>query len=475
MYKQSMLFLFLISGLGSSALAQTSFDHDRFAAPPVAGPGILSEGYPGPPVVSITDVAMGLVPADEIDALSFGDDHLIGVLPHTLVFSVDSASMGIAGCGVSFEASIDTGPGAPPAAAGDIFIQDPSATYGNLLAPPFLGYGAGTATGDEANATWGAPCMPAACYDLDAFDYSVATSTTNGVYFSLAPGSPTLGMLGVGPGAILYSDLSGVPPVIAVLAGAGLATAPNLGIPGLNLDALNCVGTSGPVGTGGGVISAGLVGMSSTGPAPPPSTHLLEFSVAFSGAIDADVLVRVGAGAFAIHTPSAVLGLMPFDNLNALEVTQPLDPDCPPLGATVSHYNGAGINLDTLLASNAVIGGVWTATLTPQLTRMGGGWIVLMRTASAAGPIFDLGLALGLPAAGLSELLVGGAVIGTFFGPPHAGGGSSTTFSLAVPLNCALIGKRWYAQSIVLGDLPIGPGTLDPWFSSASKGVIGTY
>jgi len=475
MYKQCLLSLVFLSGFGLNARAQTSFDHDRFSAPPVAGPGILSEGFPGVPVVSLTDVAMGLVPGDEIDALSFGDDHIIAVLPHTIVFSVDSTSTGVAGCGVSYEASVDTGPGAPPAAGGDIFIQDPSALYGNLLAPPFLGYRAGTMTGDEANATWGAPCFPGACYDLDAFDYSPAVSTTNGVYFSLAPGSPTLGLLGVTGGAILYSDLSGAPAVVATLSGAGLAVAANLGIAGLNLDALNCVGTTGPVGTGGGVISTGLVGMSSTGPPPPPSTHLLEFSVAFSGGIDADVLIRIGAGVFAVHTPAAAIGLLPLDNLNALEVTQPLDPDCPPLGATVSQYNGTGINLDTMTGSTSVIGSTWTATLTPQTARMAGGWIILMRSNPSAGPIIDLGPVFGLPPAGLSELLVGGPAIGTFFGPPHGGGGSAVTFSLAVPMNCALIGRRWYAQSIVLGDLPIGPGILDPWFSSASRGVIGTY
>ncbi len=260
-----------------------------------------------------------------------------------------------------------------------------------------------------------------------------------------------------------------------MLFAGGPATDVNLGIPGKNLDALNLVGSTGPIAAGGGVIAPGMVGPSLGGIAPPPSTHLLQYSTSLSGLTDADVLVRVGPGLFAVHTPAASLGLMPFENLNALEVTQPIGSGCPPTPATVFLYNGAGINLDIMGASTAVVGMPWTATIAPQPTRGPGPWVILMRTAPSAGPILDLGPLFALPPAGLSELLVAGGVIGNFFGPPHAGGGSSTTFSIGVPTSCALVGMSWFAQSIVFGDLPAGLGFLDPWFSSAAGGVVGTF
>ncbi len=477
MQQQRKLSVALFLALGTSAAAQTSFDLDRIIAPGFGPNGILTEGFPGLPIVAITEAAMGLGffgPGDEIDALSYGDDFTIQTI-HTIVFSPNFSTVGVSGTAVAFEVAIDTAPGTPPAAAGDIFVQSTTSAVGNELAPPTLGYAGGTTTGDEANAAWGGPCVPGAavCHDLDAFDYGDPMLAT-GVYFSLAPGSPTLMALGATHGAILYSDLSGAPPIIAILAGAGPATAGNLGVGGLNLDALNVVGTTGPVGAGGGVILPGVVAPSVSGFIGPPSTHLAQFSVSFSGTLDADILVRVAAGALAVHTPAGDLGLMLTEDLNALEVTQP-NPNCPPTPATVFQYNGMGINLDTMTASGALIGGTWSVTLAPQAARGAGGWIILMRGSPGAGPVLDLGLLLALPPAGLSELLVAGAFIANFFGPLHGGGGSVSNFTTAVPSNCSIIGMSWYAQAAVFGNLPAGGGALDPWFSSASGGVIGTF
>ena len=459
--------------LNATLTAQTSFDNDRLIAPGLAAPGILTEGFPGPPVVAIPIGALGLMPLDDIDALSYGDDITIQVV-HAIVFSPDALTDGLAGSGVVSEITVDTAPGTPPAAAGDIFIQSPIAAVGNLLAPAGSGYMAGTGTGDEANAAWASPCFTGAvCADLDAFDYT-DPATVSGVYFSLAPGSPTLGAIGAGPGDILYSDLLGGLPIVAVLAGAGPANAPNLGITGLNLDALNCVGSTGPIGAGGGVIAPGLVGPSvAAGIVTPSSTHLLQYSVSDTADIDAEVLVRVAAGVFDIHTPSTTLGLTPTDDLNALEVRHQLA--CPPTPSNVFVFNGINLNIDAMAAGTVVTGTPWTATISPQITRGPGPWIILMRTAPASGPILDLGTILGLPPAGLSELLVAGTKIANFFPPPHGGGGTSTTFSVAVPPSCSLVGMSWFAQSIVFGDLPIGPGVLDPWFSSAVGGVVGTF
>lgn len=98
----------------SQATAQTTFDHDHAAPITVAGVAgdLLTEGgpFPAAPVVAIGAAAIGLVPGDEIDALSFGDDIAIAGF-HALAFSVDPAAVGIPATGVDFEVTMDTAPG----------------------------------------------------------------------------------------------------------------------------------------------------------------------------------------------------------------------------------------------------------------------------------------------------------------------------------------------------------------------------
>ena len=152
---------------------------------------------------------------------------------------------------------------------------------------------------------------------------------------------------------------------------------------------------------------------------------------------------------------------------------QPLG--CPPSAATLSHYNGSDINLDRMFGSTVVIGGTWVATLVPQPLRAPGPWLIRIHTAPTVGPALDLGVLLSLPPAGISENLLGGSVIGIFTAPPHLGGSTTNTAAIPIPDNCALVGMPWAAQAVVMGDLPGGSGVLDPWFSSASQGVIGTF
>ena len=315
----------------SQAAAQTTFSHDNTIAITAVGGGedLLTEGAPGPPVVAIGGAALGLVSGDHIDALSFGDDTPL-MTEHRIVFSVDPESNGLVGSGVRFEFTVDSAPCAgsapvPFAACGDIFTQTIDGGS-NILAPLGSGYSPGlAAAGDECYAKWAGGNDVGAADDLNAFDYT-APADAAGIYFSLAPGSPTLAAIGATPGAILYSDLSGAAPVIATLGGgAGLATAANLGI--VDLDALSLVGTTGSVGGGGGVIAVGTVGAApaNTGAV---STHLLEFSVARGGGgpgLAADVLVRTGAGVAAVFVPAEEglgLAIVDEDELNALEVIQ---------------------------------------------------------------------------------------------------------------------------------------------------------
>ena len=317
-----------------SANAQTTFSHDNGTATPplqvpitVVGVGgdLLTEGpAPAPPAVAIAAAAIGLLPGDHIISLSFGNDPIDG--RHSLVFSVDSLAAGVVGSGVDFEVlsdSVPCGRGAiAPAACGDIFVQ--TQVCSNATAPALLGYSPalGAPDGDECNASWNNPAVAnvpgGAVDDLNAFDYS-SPDDAAGIYFSLDPVSPTLAAIGASAGDILYSDLSGAPPSIAMLAPATPATAAELGIAGLTLDALNVIGSVGSVAGGGGVIAAGGVG-----PAPcntgVGSTHLAEYSVVGVGG--GDILVRTGPITSAVYVPFGGVSLLASDELNMLEAIE---------------------------------------------------------------------------------------------------------------------------------------------------------
>lgn len=150
-------------------------------------------------------------------------------------------------------------------------------------------------------------------------------------------------------------------------------------------------------------------------------------------------------------------------------------PGCPAAAATVVPYNGTSTNLDRISTAKVIVGSALNITLTPQATRGPGSWVVLVRDSASAGPILDLGTVLFGVSSGSSELLVGGGVIANLGGPPHSGGGSNVTLAAPIPDNCALVGVDWYMQALVTGDLPGPPGMLDPWFSTAASGTVGTF
>lgn len=348
-----------LSLLALPASANTTIDHVHATSVTIVGvPGdLLTEGTPpgppAPPVVAIPAALLGLVPGDDIDAVSWGNDP-IG-MPHRLVFSVGVGSVGAPGSGVAMEVGVGSPPSAPvpfgiakpPEAAGDLFRQTGPAMgpCSNILAPSGSGYGAGSGNGDEFNATWATPALGVISDDLDAFDFTDPMfPPPGGVYFSLAPGSPSLIPLAATPGHILWSPLTGALPVIATLAGVGLATDVALGIPGANLDALN-VAAAAP-----GLITAGATGTTPCGPLG--GTHLVEYSVGPGGPFPpGDVLVRIGLGLAGVKLPGPTLGLTPMDNLDALEaVTLPvpaLAPSAGPAGIAliVALLGGAGVAL----------------------------------------------------------------------------------------------------------------------------------
>ena len=141
----------------------------------------------------------------------------------------------------------------------------------------------------------------------------------------------------------------------------------------------------------------------------------------------------------------------------------------------VFPYTGSGMNLDFLAASPAVLGELCTFSLIPQGSRGPGHWAFLLRSSASLPLPVDLGTAFGMPPAGTSELLVGSGVIANIVGPPHSGGGFTASFLVQVPVNCNLVGLPWFAQAVVFGDLPSSPGSLDPHFSTAVGGIIGSH
>jgi len=161
----------------------------------------------GAPIIVYRAESLGLSPDDDIDGLSFGRDPVFvpgGV--YALEFSVDRAAIGAAGTGVFIEASAPSG----PEASSDIFE-----TFRPVPAPPPLvpanrqswdGNGSSAPTlqlrenspdgsvADGLDALEGPPRM---------IDLNRDGVRDLPIYFSLAPGSPTLALLGASPADIL--------------------------------------------------------------------------------------------------------------------------------------------------------------------------------------------------------------------------------------------------------------------------------
>lgn len=159
------------------------------------GADLLTVG-PGPsPVVAISGMNLGLLPGDELNALSFGP--FVGTDAY---FSVDASSTGQSGTAVDTQATLGH-------QAGDVFV-DPFPL--NLAGLPSLAFGQGAlglGTTDDIDA-------------LDMDPVSVADTDGDGapdipIYFSLAPGSPTLGAIGATAADILMT-MGGVLPSVAV-------------------------------------------------------------------------------------------------------------------------------------------------------------------------------------------------------------------------------------------------------------------
>ena len=288
------------------------------ASDPIHQADILIPG----PTRSTPFFDLGLASGDELDALSFGfdfspsdffdrravgEDHqpvISEPLAPGLYFSVDRGATGLPTTAVETEAT--TG---GEAASGDVFSTPTDGT--NSLAfdeTDDLGLAVDVGVLSDEDDDLDALELDPDVTPLGVFEGSLSISGP--VFYSLAPGSPTLTAIGATPGDILFS----LPGVGGPISGPGIAvlgTALGLG-PGDNLDALILDVFAGPF-SGGGVLFSVDAATAASLP----------------GIAEGDLLAPGPTGPTVVRT-AADLGLAPTDELNALDiVTVHPDPQQP--------------------------------------------------------------------------------------------------------------------------------------------------
>jgi hypothetical protein len=246
------------------------------------------------PLVTATGPLYGLDSGDDVSSLSLGHDRFTPA--SFMLVSVDSATTACsppAGIpDICSEAS-----DAPPQAKGDVYyVGTPGAPDPSLLVldgdgeaagfpappPPFPGIGLAETSGE----------------DVDALDgCSVSGASTGPIYFTLAPGSPTLGTLGASAADVLTASGGGSPSVAFTAASIGLTS-------GDVIDALAFDGSSLRL---------------SLAPGSPTLTSL--------SASPADILASAGGPSGPITVADTLPGLTPTDNVDALAIMLDADFD----------------------------------------------------------------------------------------------------------------------------------------------------
>lgn len=195
----------------TSGAVTFSLDAGSISIGPVGPADLLTAGpVGGPPAIVHTAGSLGLGPGDDIDALSFGP-----FTNHFPYFSIDDLSPGgVPGSASSVEAAAGQ-------AAGDIYVD-------MLAVPPPGGTNALFANQDVLGELPAIPPgVPNAAFpidDLDALDMDSPALIGPGtpIFFSLTPGSPTLGALLATPADILVTTVGGAPAVFMPMGALGL-------------------------------------------------------------------------------------------------------------------------------------------------------------------------------------------------------------------------------------------------------------
>lgn len=222
------------------AIPASAGDVLRPGAPPAPGPLAA-------PVVGIPAAALGLVAGDVVRDVAFDIAPLPLTMTRRVLFSVDGATVGV--------------PLAPPPANVSCESASGQAAADVFLAQPFASGPAPNQLVADANGTADSTCGPPAASGLGlaepgdnitGLEFCPVSLLFNGsalaapVYFSLAPGSPTLTALGASAADVLVQVPPGfAAPAIGISAATlGLVTgAPGCGAPACDeVDALEVLG-----------------------------------------------------------------------------------------------------------------------------------------------------------------------------------------------------------------------------------------
>jgi hypothetical protein len=278
-----------------------------FSVAPLGPSGLLpADIFDVPTVLRIPAASLGLVGGDDLDGLSYGLEYIAE--DTDVRFSVAHGAVGVPGSAVATEAAK-----APSEAHGDEFAVSPPLPVGGSniqvldetgdTAPPFP-----LLVSDDVDAL---ADQPASFVDTDG---DTVPDAGKPVYFSLAPGSPTLVAIGATEADILVNKVPPAPPAV-FLAGAALGLVPGDDIDDFCLDA------------------ATLSVLFSLAPGSP--------TLAAVGASPSDLfLVRAPpiAPPPPVFVPAASLGLLATDDLNALKCIWPV----PPVGGIAELPDVAG-------------------------------------------------------------------------------------------------------------------------------------
>ena len=263
---------------------------------------------PKPPPVALSRSGLGLQAGDDLDALSFGTDGIDVPGATTIAFSVSPGSQGAPNTGVAQQAALGREEGAE-------FVTVLNQTNQTLVPADAIVPQPDTDDLDSLTD------YPPSVVDLDADG-----DPENPVFFSLAPGSPTLTALGASPADLLVT-VNGSVSVYANAAALGLSTADDL-------DAL-CLMKSGLPST---TLRAGSVA-----PAVPAPGALIFDAALFSLAPGSPRLAAQGhtagdvffsnfsnsrpnlaATPLALYADASDLGLLGSDDLDAMKCLRPV-------------------------------------------------------------------------------------------------------------------------------------------------------
>lgn len=272
----------------------------RWVAPPLGGCDVGGVG----PVTEVWEGSLGLVAADNVDAVSANTVTGKNINYH-IYFSADRASLGMLGTPYRGEAALNQAasdvwrmnnltamsPQASMAACAATAIGGAHALFRNQDNYDFIftaAPGVGPLAGNYDNID---------ALELDDLDPSLDKVHDVGVYFSLDAASPSLGA--ASPAAVLFTPVGGVPGIWATPAQLGL-------IPADDVDALV-------------VWDRGVVG------APDPGVDLVLFSLvpgspSLGGLSPAGIFVSDLTGVFCVYVQANTLGMRIADNVDGLDV-----------------------------------------------------------------------------------------------------------------------------------------------------------